>query len=137
MERHPLKSLLYASVSTLAKDDEQEEIQRIVAVAEERNARLGITGTLIFARPRFAQILEGPEAAVDELMEKIVQDARHERVTVVDVVKSKRRRFSSWSLSYFGCSHYVEKHIRPLLENEDPDGVRQLRQLMQAFAAAR
>ncbi|WP_167737415.1 BLUF domain-containing protein [Sphingomonas parva] len=129
-----MKSLLYASVSTLAADEEEAEIGRIVEVSRAQNARLGITGTLIFTKGRFAQIIEGPAEAVDHLMEKIVRDRRHARVTVVDVRKTGRRRFTGWSLSYSGVSHYIDKHIRPLFDEADPDGIRQLRQLMQALA---
>ena len=131
-----MKSVLYASVSTLAADEEEAEIERIVEVSRETNARLGVTGTLIYTRARFAQILEGPGEAVDALMEKIERDPRHERVTVVDVRETRRRRFDSWSLGYKGVSHYVDKHIRPLLDDPDPDDARQLRDLMQALAGA-
>ena len=131
-----MKSLLYASVSTLAASDANAEIERIVAVSQTRNAQLGITGTLIFNRSRFAQILEGPDESVDAVMDLIVQDHRHERVTVVDVIATARRMFDAWSLSYRGASHYVDKHIAPLLEQNDPSLVRQLRQLMHALAQA-
>jgi hypothetical protein len=129
-----LKSLLYASVSTLAADEEHAEIGRIVQVARERNARLGVTGTLIYNRARFAQVLEGPAEAVDEIMARILRDQRHEKVTVVDVLETTRRCFANWSLSYSGASHYVDKHIAPLLDGPDPECARQLRNLMQALA---
>jgi hypothetical protein len=129
-----LKSLLYASVSTLAADDADAEIERIVAVSRERNADLGVTGTLIFNRERFAQIVEGPAESVDAVMARILRDRRHERVTVVDVIDTARRMFDAWSLSYRGASYYVDKHIGPLLEHKDPTAARQLRQLMHALA---
>jgi len=131
-----LKSLLYASVSTLAADEEEAELGRIVEVSRDRNPRLGVTGTLIYTKARFAQILEGPPDAVDQLMEKIVRDRRHDRVTVVDVRETRRRRFAGWSLSYSGVSQYIDKHIRPLFDGPDHEGVRQLRHLMQALADA-
>ena len=131
-----MKSLLYASVSTLAADEEEAEIERIVEVSRARNPHLGVTGTLIYTKARFAQILEGPPEAVDLLMEKIVRDRRHDRVTVVDVRQTGRRRFVGWSLSYSGVSQYIDKHIRPLFDGPDPEGVRQLRHLMQALADA-
>jgi hypothetical protein len=129
-----LKSLLYASVSTLAAGEAEREIGRIVEVSRERNGERGITGTLVYNRARFAQILEGPVEAVDEIMASIVRDDRHEQVTVIDVVPATRRRFPGWSLCYAGESHYVDKHIRPLLEGGDRNDVVQLRQLLQALA---
>lgn len=129
-----LKSLLYASVSSLPIGEEEREIERIVEVSRERNAERGVTGALIYTRARFAQILEGPPEAVDEIMEKILRDDRHRQVTVVDVRRTPRRRFADWSLCYSGGSHYIDKHIRPVLDGGDSEDARELRRLMQALA---
>jgi hypothetical protein len=129
-----LKSLLYASVSALAAGEEDHEIKRIVAVSRRRNAEREVTGALISNRGRFAQILEGPADAVDEIMASIFRDQRHQQVTVIEVVQARRRRFPGWSLCYSGASHYIDRHIRPLLEGGGREDARQLRQLMQALA---
>ena len=129
-----MKSLLYASVSTLAADEEEEEVARIVAVSTRRNEQLGVTGTLVLARGHFAQILEGTQAAVDTLMESIARDSRHRQVTIVNVATITRPNFPGWSFAYSGASHYVEKHVRPLIDGPDPLAARQLRHLLQALA---
>ena len=129
-----LKSLLYASVSSLAAGEEDREIARIVEVSRARNATHGVTGALIYTRARFAQILEGPADAFDEIMARILRDDRHRQVTVVDVCRAHRRRFADWSLCYSGASHYIDKHIRPVLDGGDRDDARELRRLMQALA---
>ena len=135
VERHSrLKSLLYASVSALAADEQDEEIARIAAVSKARNAELGVTGTLVLARGRFAQILEGEAEAVDTLMAAIGRDPRHSQVTIAHVATAPRAVFAGWSLSYAGSSYYVEKHITPLLDGPDPIAARELRQLMRALA---
>ncbi|PSJ43274.1 BLUF domain-containing protein [Allosphingosinicella deserti] len=133
-----LKSLLYASASALAPGDEQAEVERIVSTARARNADLGVTGTLVFTRTRFAQILEGADGVVDALMARIARDPRHEQVTVVDAIPIDRRMFDDWTLSYSGGSRYVDKHIAPLLDGGGSGGgdARQLRRLMQALADA-
>jgi hypothetical protein len=129
-----LKSLLYASASALAPGEEQAEIERIVSVARVRNAGLGVTGTLVFTRTSFAQILEGPDEAVDGLMQRIARDRRHDQVTIVDTVTTDQRLFEDWTLSYCGGSRYVDKHIAPLLDGVGHDDARQLRRLMKALA---
>lgn len=129
-----MKSLLYASASALASGDEQAEVERIVSTARARNADLGVTGTLVFTRTRFAQILEGPDAVVDALMARIARDPRHEQVTVVDAIPIDRRTFDDWTLSYSGGSRYVDKHIAPLIDADGTGDGRQLRRLMQALA---
>jgi hypothetical protein len=129
-----VKSLLYASASALSPRDEQRELDRIVSVARERNARLGVTGTLVYTRSSFAQILEGPDDAVDAIMAKIARDPRHDKVTVVDVQRPSERIFGGWSLAYAGGSRYVDKHIAPLIHGGGGDEARLLRQLMKALA---
>lgn len=100
---------------------------------------MGVTGALVYTRSRFAQILEGPDEAVDAIMAKIARDPRHEQVTVVDVQRPAERAFGSWSLAYAGGSRYVDKHIAPLLDGGSARGdeARQLRQLMKALAEER
>ena len=114
--------------------EEEREIARIVEVSRERNAEREVTGALIYTRARFAQILEGPAEAVDEIMDKISRDDRHRQVTVVDVRRTPQRRFADWSLCYSGASHYIDKHIRPVLDGGDREDARELRRLMQALA---
>ncbi|MGH1591417.1 BLUF domain-containing protein [Methylobacterium phyllosphaerae] len=67
-------SLLYVSRRTCSDDD----VRNIVETSQSRNAQLHITGALVASRNRFAQILEGPRAGVDELMESIRRDPRDE-----------------------------------------------------------
>ena len=129
-----MKSLLYASASALAPGDEQTEIERIATSARMRNPRLGVTGTLVFTKTSFAQILEGPDDAVDSLMKRIARDPRHDQVTVVDTIETNARLFDVWSLSYSGASRYVDKHIAPLLDGGGPEEAQQLRRLMKALA---
>lgn len=95
---------------------------------------MGVTGALVYTRSNFAQILEGPDEAVDALMAKIARDPRHDHVTVVDVQRPAERIFDHWSLAYAGGSRYVDKHIAPLINGAGGDQARQLRQLMKALA---
>jgi hypothetical protein len=111
-----LKTLLYVSKSLIAPTDTAREVERIVTVARARNAELGVSGVLISTEARFAQVLEGPRAAVDLLMESILVDPRHEQVTISRDEAVRQRRFPHWSLAYCGASLYVDRHVRPLLE---------------------
>lgn len=65
-------SLLYVSRRTCSDDD----VRNIVETSLSWNARLHITGALVASRNRFAQILEGSRAGVDEPMEGIRRDPR-------------------------------------------------------------
>lgn len=117
-----LKSLLYVSESLLRLPDDADILDRIVGTSQQRNAERDITGALIASRGHFAQILEGPDAGVEATMARIAGDPRHRRVTVVIEREAGRRRFETWTmlLAYAGNSFYVDRHISPLLDVDQP-----------------
>ena len=132
--------LLYVSRSLLRLPHEGGEVDRIVAVARRENARLGVTGALVFTRAHFAQVLEGDEEAVEALMERIRNDRRHDSVTVVRKSLRDARLFPQWSMAYSGGSLYVDRHIKPLLEAPPEPGATEplaekLVRLMREFTA--
>lgn len=110
-----LKSVLYVSRSQLEPAQAEAEVSAMLALAQSRNASLGVSGALAFTHASFAQILEGPEAAIDVLMSSIKNDKRHEGVRIIDMAYVDRRRFQGWSMAYSGPSSYVNRHIKPLL----------------------
>ena len=129
-----LKSVLYVSRSTLAREEAGTALAELVAKARARNAALGISGALIFTGHRFAQWLEGPAEAVDRLMADITADDRHTDVTVVDSRPIEQRSFNGWGLIYSGGSFYVDRHLKALLGDspgvDDCQAVARLRELM-------
>ncbi|MBV9883509.1 MAG: BLUF domain-containing protein [Sphingomonadaceae bacterium] len=129
-------SLLYVSVSTLTPEQEREEVDKIVGVAQRRNAELSVTGALIFTGTHFAQLLEGPVDGVDALMRSISRDPRHNSVTVVDTGEATRRLFPDWSMAYFGHSRYIDRFVGPLFassEDRPRTSIDRLIGLMQEF----
>jgi len=122
-ERDPLSnvhefgliSLLYVSRSSLSLEGDYKAVGDIVQTALARNAALRISGALIYTELHFAQVLEGPESAVGELMTSIVKDARHSDVTVVARRPVARRRFGSWTMAYNGPSAFLDRHVKPLV----------------------
>jgi hypothetical protein len=106
-----LVSLIYVSRSLLNFPDEAAEVDRIVGVSVARNEGLSVTGALIFTGKRFAQVLEGPESSLDELMNSIRRDPRHTDLTVVQQTPVAERRFAGWSMAYSGASTYVNRQI--------------------------
>jgi hypothetical protein len=128
-------SLLYVSRKTVAWPDDATDVAAITEVARSRNAELAVTGALISTRANFAQLLEGPSAAVDALMDSIRADPRHREVRVVANGPIARRQFASWSLAYAGPSTYVAAVLEPLLaENAPGYDIRMLMRLMREFA---
>lgn len=108
-------SLLYVSKSCLRLPQEEGRVADIVAVSRRRNVALEVTGALMFVETHFAQVLEGPEAAVTTLMESIRADPRHTDLTVIDTEALVRRRFARWTMAYAGPRTLVEAQIAPVL----------------------
>jgi hypothetical protein len=70
---------IYASA--VSRDFETEELEELLQVARENNAKLGLTGMLLYAEGSFFQVLEGPADVVDALYVKIKRDKRHDNVS--------------------------------------------------------
>jgi hypothetical protein len=134
-----IASWMYVSQSLV--DPEQHEIvlDGIVEAARRRNEQLDVTGCLISARTKFAQILEGPAEAVAELRRRISGDHRHVGIITIDVGQLETRRFSEWSLAYAGPSMFVERITEEMLTHlttsREQEPINALLQMMEDFAA--
>ena len=106
-------SLLYVSKTLLQFPAGGAEVAKIVEGSLARNANLGVTGALISTGQHFAQLLEGRQAAVEELMASISADPRHMKMKTLRVVEEDRR-FPDWALAYSGVAGLVDRYIAPL-----------------------
>jgi hypothetical protein len=135
-----IRCLLYVSESCLSWPEDAHQVDEIVMVARGRNEQLSLTGALIYTRTHFAQVLEGDRPAIDAVMASIRDDPRHRNMRVVTDEPLKARFFPNWTMAYSGPSFYVDRQIRPLLNDAtDPDRSRRaaagLLALMREFAA--
>jgi hypothetical protein len=93
-----LVRLLYASraVDTIGTG----LIDDILAQSHAHNAEHGITGVLCAYQNGnvFLQALEGARDEVNRLYNRIVRDARHKEVTVLDYTEIGERAFASWRM---------------------------------------
>jgi hypothetical protein len=76
-----LFQILY--VSRLVSASDFVAVKDIVAVSRRTNPERGITGALLFDGEYFGQLLEGSEAEVTKLMQRIEADPRHGTLTVL------------------------------------------------------
>lgn len=109
-------SLFYVSRSSIQPEDEQAHMAEIVAAAQRRNMALGVTGALVSMDGLFGQILEGPEAAVNQLVVAILKDGRHSDVRIVEVIPVNERRFASWGMAYVPPSEVARALLRELID---------------------
>lgn len=87
-------------VSRAAERLTQFEVMQIVAASRSHNWRAGLTGCLLFTGLDFAQVIEGPEATVRALLERLASDPRHTGVRVLSNAAADRRRFANWTMGY-------------------------------------
>ena len=66
------------------------------------NSLLQITGALLYSGGHFAQVLEGPKAAINERFRRISQDVRHTHVTPLIYEPADVRQFANWSMVLCG-----------------------------------
>lgn len=99
-----LIKVVYVSRNTIQGDDEElsREIDQILNTARSLNQQAGITGALLFNRGLFAQVLEGPMAAVEETFESIQCDQRHADIAMLACEPISERSFDKWSMAYIG-----------------------------------
>lgn len=101
-----LYRLVYTSRSLVGGDEAAQErtVARIVDASRRNNARAGVTGALLFSTGSFAQVLEGPRAAVEATFERIQRDPRHSDVGVLQCEPVAARGFPNWSMAFVGGS---------------------------------
>ena len=111
-----LKSLTYTSLARL--DVEVSDLEAIHRTAREANALDGITGLLIFNGTHFLQIVEGAPQAIDDLVEKLRRDTRHNGLEIRDERSVDERSFPDWSMelvrvsaSYFEAKDTVSDRL--------------------------
>jgi hypothetical protein len=101
--------LVYGSIAT--RPLSSSELGELLRLAREKNARLRITGVLLYQDAAFLQALEGDEAAVRALYGVIAADPRHSRTTVVWSGNVASRSFGDWSM---GFASAADAHIRSI-----------------------
>ena len=92
-----IKRLTYVSkLNAILDEDDIIEIGRI---SSENNRKRDVTGVLISVRDYFFQVLEGEEAIVDQLVEKISRDPRHNEITILSSETGcEERLFTDWGM---------------------------------------
>jgi hypothetical protein len=98
--------LVYYSRNRLPADPQRRvaEIDAILAASRRNNARVGVTGALMFNAGCFGQVLEGPQGAVEAVFERIQQDERHGDVSLLALQPVEARAFEQWSMGFVGAS---------------------------------
>ena len=101
---------IYSSAST-DKDLPKEELEKILEQSRQNNAKVEVTGMLLYEDGAFFQVLEGEESVVNAVYKKIEMDVRHERVTKLITEPIEERAFGEWTMGYPRVSRKELKEI--------------------------
>jgi hypothetical protein len=101
-----LYQLVYYSRNEISGDNAGfvAEVNSILEASRRNNQAVGITGALLFNGGVFAQVLEGPLAAVEATFERIQQDIRHGDVSLLALEPITHRSFANWAMGFVGNS---------------------------------
>jgi Sensors of blue-light using FAD len=78
----------------------EADLPALLAQSRDNNARLGITGMLLYRDGRFLQLLEGEKDVVRAKLEVIAGDDRHVRIRRLIEDDIGTRQFPDWSMGY-------------------------------------
>ena len=113
-DESPLVHCIYASAAV--KDFSKKELQTLLAKARRNNARLQVTGMLLYHEQSFFQVLEGPEETINQLYQVIYNDKRHNRIIKLVQEPIQERAFDDWTMGYAKVSYRELQEIAGLNE---------------------
>jgi hypothetical protein len=102
MESNDLMLLCYASAAI--RPFGKQDILNLLLQSRAKNARLGVSGMLLYVAPSFFQILEGERAVVESLYDTIARDQRHGDVLKLIEEPIEKRSFADWTMGHADVS---------------------------------
>lgn len=93
-----LRQVFY--VSRLVEGLADRAVRNIIDISRRNNRMLDVTGCLSCSGRHFAQVLEGREAAIAELLRRIEADRRHSEFRLLLDRKLTIREYPLWSMAY-------------------------------------
>jgi len=93
-------------ISRFARPLSSEEVDELARQSEETNAKIGITGFLLCLGDIFFQVIEGEDAAVDDLYyERICRDPRHRDILCLRLEKDIAERLhDDWAMNVYNLN---------------------------------
>ena len=90
--------IIYASIANVNFDE--TKLIELLTKAREKNARLNVTGMLLYCDYNFFQVIEGEELIIQTLFENIKNDPRHKNVTKIVEEPIQLRSFAKWTMGF-------------------------------------
>jgi hypothetical protein len=93
----------------------EQVVVDIVDFSREKNARLGITGVLLYINGHIVQVLEGEQQVIEDLYKTIQADPRHKDVRTVIDRPITQRLFSHWYMGYETLTTQQYEEVRTII----------------------
>jgi Sensors of blue-light using FAD len=93
-----LERLLYRSKATNTLGS--LHLFNMLSEARAKNARMGITGHLLYTEEVFVQCIEGAPADIESLWKSLQRDHRHYDLELLARGPLETRRFADWSMAF-------------------------------------
>ena len=87
------KAVIYISKATTAFDE--AAIASLTELAAKENRKHKISGYLFFSKNKFLQYIEGEQTVLDQLIQNISKDNRHQIINLIEDNTLKHYRFLS------------------------------------------
>ena len=93
-----LHELIYVSLAT--RELSIPELNELLEQSRDKNARLNITGLLVYHNMEFMQLLEGNKDDVFSLYDTICKDGRNTQNHLLWDGPVQQRAFANWSMAF-------------------------------------
>lgn len=90
------------------------ELTQILQTAHEFNAKHQIYGVLYYADGAFFQCLEGEQAALEALYQRIQADPRHHQIHTFPIREVTELHFKKWSMKFVKSHTRISKFFNRL-----------------------
>jgi hypothetical protein len=89
-----------AYVSRASEAMTQEALLALLQQCLANNEASGVTGMLLYGNDTFLQVIEGEEAVLDTVVDKIRKDPRHSEIHFLYRKPIEHRQYTDWSMGF-------------------------------------
>lgn len=93
-----MKLIQLVYVSKTSHSFQAKDLEALAHRSQENNAKVGITGLLLYSPGFFLQLIEGEETAIEKLYRIIQQDKRHTKAKCLVKRVVSKRSFPEWDM---------------------------------------
>ncbi|QTD54464.1 BLUF domain-containing protein [Parasphingorhabdus cellanae] len=113
-----LSRLLYTSALDMegCSEKQAQAVRKIAESSAEQNRLSQLTGSLLFVKGVFIQILEGPHDEVEKVFDRICCDFRHVDVRLIDLTHVSERLFEDWDMAFLNDDEISSLALRDELQ---------------------